>query len=97
MLIKLMSIWRTFPTQAQHFAALNMSDKREEAARIQGIRHLRGFFTRSNRKIADLERLIAELAAHRHPDGKPSLPTESYSISAIFLSELIENSTIEHP
>jgi hypothetical protein len=74
-----------------------MSKKREEAAHIQEIRRLRGLLTRANRKIAGLERSIAEPTAHRHPDVRPPLPTEPHSISAIFLSELIDNSTIDHP
>jgi hypothetical protein len=95
--VKLVSMWRTSPTQAEHFRALHMSQKREEAADIQEIRRLRGLLTHANRKITDLERSIAELTVHRHPDVKPPLPTESHSISAIFLSELIENPTINHP
>jgi hypothetical protein len=74
-----------------------MSQKREEVAHIQEIRPLHGLLTRANRKIADGERSIAELTIHRHPDSKSPLPTKSRSISAIFLSESIENSTIDHP
>jgi hypothetical protein len=78
MLMKLVSMRRTSPTQAKHFRALYMSQKREEAAHIQKIRRLCGFFTRANRKIAGLERSIAELTAHRHSDVKPPLTTESH-------------------
>jgi hypothetical protein len=49
------------------------------------------------RKIADLERSIAELTAHRYLDVKLSLPTEAHLISAIFFSEFVEKSTIDHP
>jgi hypothetical protein len=93
--IKLVSMWRASPTQAEHSGAFYMSQKREEAAHIQEIRRLHGLITRTNRKMADLERSIAELTAHRHPYVKPPFPTEFHSISAIFLSDLIENSIID--
>jgi hypothetical protein len=93
--IKFVSMWRTSPTQIEHFRALYMSQEREEVVHIQGIRRLCGLLIHANRKIADFERPIAELMIHRHPDVKPPLPTESHSISAIFLSEFIENSTID--
>jgi hypothetical protein len=95
--IKLVSMWRTSPTQAEHFRILYMSQKWEEDAHIQEIQRLRGLFARANRKITNLERSFAELTSHRHPDVRPPLPSESHSILAIFLSELIENSTIDHP
>jgi hypothetical protein len=76
--------------------ALHMCPKQEEAAHVREIRLLRGLLTPANQKIVDLEPSIVELREQHHLDVAPPLSTDADPISAIFLHELIANSSIDY-